>query len=242
MQSTLKRCLSFVLALVMVLSLLPGQAFAAGTEEHDHDHASEQESTQTQSVSTETEESEALIALRAEIAAHVEELGITPDMPDVMLLYAYGNHASYEEAQASVTKLDEFEQKAMQLSKAEQKILAAEENTKLCIRYRDVVAEAYGVQTIADCAVAGVKFETQSTNSNVTANDTKVTATVKGNDGGCNGTDTANTMVLYITNTSGTAGAVSFDIALTNVNKIVVGDANGNPTSESLKEIKKYTK
>ena len=172
----------------------------------------------------ESGESEALIALRAEIAAYVEKLGITPDMPDVMLLYAYGNHASYEEAQASLTKQDEFIQKGMQLSEAEQKILLAEHNTKLCIRYREVVENAYATEVLANCTVNGVKFETTSSGASVSASGTTVTATVSGKDGSCGGSGTAATMDLYVTNTSEEAGVVSFTMTKTNVNSIKGAD------------------
>jgi len=188
------------------------------------------------------EETVTIDSLRAEIAAYIAALGITPDMPDQLLLYAYGNHESYEAAQASLTKQDEFIAKGMLLTEEEQQILLAETNTKLCVRYREVAENAYATMVDAECTVEGVKFATTSTNSNVTASGTTVTATVNGKDGSCGSSGTAYTMVLYITNTTGAAGAVSFDMAMTNVNSIYVGDANGNKTSESLAGLTKYTK
>ena len=123
-----KRALSFFLAMIMILSVVPVQAYA----EEIHDHQDEGIVVTSEPVEAPTEApteapaepagGEALIALRAEIAAYIEKLGITPDMPDYMLLYAYGNHASYEEAQASLTKQDEFWQKGEQLSAEEQQI------------------------------------------------------------------------------------------------------------------------
>ena len=215
-----KRIVSLLLALIMIFSVMPTQAFAA--EAHNHEEGTTADS-----------ESEALIALRAEIAAYLEQLGITPDMPDVMLLYAYGNHSSYEAAQASITKLDEFEQKAMQLSVAEQKILAAEQNTKLCIRYREVVEEAYGMQTMAEFTVSGIKFS--ATTGNLTESNGSITASVKGEDGACGGSGKTATMTIYIKNTSGAAGSVSFAMTQTSVNSIKAGN-------EDIKGKSSYTK
>ena len=215
-----KRIVSLLLALIMIFSVLPTQALAE--EVHDHEEGT-----------TAVSESEALIALRAEIAAYIEELGITPDMPDMMLLQAYSNHESYEAAQASITKLDEFEQKGALLSVEEQEILRSEQNTKLCLRYREVVEKAYETEMLAEQTVSGVKFATTSTNSNVTLSGTTVTATVKGNKGSCGSSDSANTMALYITNNN-EAGFVSFTMTMSNVNQITVdGVSYTGKTSET---------
>ena len=235
-----KRVLAFVLAMIMIISVVPAQVFAAEVHDHENEvHTEEFDQTRVPAV---TGESEALVALRAEIAAYIEELGITPDMPDQVLLAVYNNHLSHEAAQASLTKQDEFLEKGKLLSEAEQKILLAETNTKLCQRYRNVAGDAYALELMAECTVNGVKFATNSKNSSVKVSGTTVTATVKGNDGGCNGTDTANTMVLYITNTNAVAGAVSFNMSQTSVNSIYVGDANGKSTGESLAGLTSFTK
>ena len=237
-----KRVLSLLLALIMVLSVLPFEALAE--ENHDHSHEGEtivtseptegepseepeeEEASSEEEIPAGTVESEALVALRAEIAAYCEELGITPDMPDYMLLYAYGNHESYEAAQASLTKQDEFKQKGALLSKEEQDILLAEENTKLGLRYREVVEKAYGMESLADCTVNGVNFATTSGGATLSESGGTVTATISGKEAsGCDKYE-SRTMTLYITNTSGTAGTVSFNITKTDVNSITIDGAD----------------
>ena len=219
-----KRLFALFLAMIMIISAVPTQAFAAET--HDH-----------------REDSEALIALRAEIAAYIEELGITPDMPDQYLLYAYGNHESYEAAQASLTKQDEFMEKGKLLSEEEQQILLNEQNTKLCIRYREVVAKAYETELLAEATVNGVKFATTSAESSLKNSNGTITATVKAATSGCTTiTYTASTMVLYITNNSTEAGAVSFDMEQSKINSIYAGGADGKSTGENLAGLKSYTK
>ena len=235
-----KRALSFILALIMILSVMPTQALAE--ENHDHDHENES-SVNSAPIKNPTNpgESIALVTLRADIAAYIEKLGITPNMTDTMLLYAYGNHESYEAAQASLTIQDAFMERAMQLSKEEQQILYAEENTQLGLRYREVVEKAYGVQLLAGGSgkVEGVEFS--ATTGTLKVSGTTVTATVKGSGSDCDGYKSSE-MTIYITNTSGAAGAVSFDMAMTNVHSIYVGDKDGKSTGESLAGLTKYTK
>ena len=189
-----KRALSFFLAVIMIVSAMPMQVFA----DDGHDHGEESSVPVSTTSSAQAGESEELIALRAEIAAYIQELGITPDMPDQYLLYAYGNHSSYEAAQASLTKQDEFLRKGALLSEAEQKILLAEDNTKLCQRYREVAESAYGTMAIANFTVNGIKFENSGgsfSNSNGT-----MTAQVNGSDKGTCSDASAASMTLYITN------------------------------------------
>jgi len=202
----------------------PEEEPAEESEEEPAEEPEEEPAEEPAEELTEFGESEALIALRAEIAAYIEELGITPDMPDQLLLYAYGNHESLEAAQASLTKLDEFEQKGMKLSEEEQQILMAEQNTKLCLRYRDVVAKAYETEVLANCTVNGVKFETTSDGASVSASGTTVTATISGKAGSCGGSDSARTMVLYVTNTSTETGVVSFSMTQSSINSIKGAD------------------
>ena len=220
-----KRTLSLLLAMIMILSVTPLQVFAAELSD------------QAQETPSVSEESAELIALRAEIAAYIEGLGITPDMPDQMLLYAYGNHTSYEAAQASLTKQDEFAEKAMLLSEEEQQILLEEHNTKLCQRYRKVAEEAYAMQVITECTVGDVLFSNSS--GSMSSSGTTVTASVSGSSS-CGGS--AATMIIYITNNAAFSGAVSFNMTQNSVNSIFVGDESGNATTENLKGKVSYSK
>ena len=225
-----KRALSLFLAVIMILSAVPFQAFAA--EPHDHSEENSVTNSESASTSADAGESEELIALRAEIAEYVDELEITPDMPDQYLLYAYGNHNSLEAAQASVAKADEFEQAAMMLSKEEQKILASEDNTKLALRYIEVAEKAYETMAASEYTVNNIKFS--NSGGSLSESGGTLTATVKGEDGSCGGSGKTASMTLYITNTTEGEGTVSFNMTQTSVNSIVVGTASGAATSESL--------
>ena len=57
-----KRSIAFLLAIIMVFSLVPVQAFAAETDEHDHDHDSEIVATPTETVPLETEHEHVFVA------------------------------------------------------------------------------------------------------------------------------------------------------------------------------------
>ncbi len=216
-----KRIVSFVMAMVMMFSLLPVQAFATETGEgEDHVHCEvcgehecvccevcgqaecvcPEEETPVEDEPVEepapTGESEALVALRAEIVAYIEELGLTPGMSDQMLLYAYGNHESLEAAQASLTAQDEFRQRAAQLlTKEEKQILLAEENSQLCIRYREVVAKAYATEEVSltNQTVIGKVTVTTSGDGSSSFKDGTLTVPVTGGKSGCDDvTGTAN--------------------------------------------------
>ena len=234
-----KRTLSLLLALIMILSAVPFQAFAEESHEHpDESIVATSETAETpeetleetpEEILADSGESEALIALRAEIAAYVEELGITPDMPDQLLLYAYGNHESYEAAQASLTKQDEFVQKGMLLSEAEQEILLAEQNTKLALRYREVVAKAYETEAAANNSYNVGQLTISNNGGNLTNNNGTLTATAKSSSKeGCTGgvTWTTVTMYIYIKNTSDVEGVVSFNMEQYTINSIVAGSEN----------------
>ena len=70
-----KRALSFILALIMILSVMPTQALAE--ENHDHDHENES-SVNSAPIKNPTNpgESIALVTLRADIAAYIEKLNL----------------------------------------------------------------------------------------------------------------------------------------------------------------------
>ena len=231
-----KRALSFFLAVIMIVSAVPMQVFA----EDGHDHGEESSVPVSTTSSAQAGESAALIALRAEIAAYVEELGITPDMPDQYLLYAYGNHESYEAAQASLTKQDEFLRKGALLSEAEQKILLAEDNTKLAQRYREVAEKAYATEVIANASFEVNKITISNNGGDLKNSNGTLTATVAGtSEKGCTGsiTYTAATMYIYIKNNTGEDGLVSFDMEQTSINSIVVGSENIKGTGNYSKNL-----
>ena len=262
-----KRVLSFILAMIMVFSAMPVQAFAEDLHDHEIEELivtsepaaaavevveevleeeSEEEPDEVvveileeeveeeivEEIYEETEEDVTIDSLRAEIAAYIEMLGITPDMPDQYLLYAYGNLGSYEAAQASLTKLAEFVEKGKQLSKEEQKALLNEPNVKLCERYYEVASNPYGTAaTGGEVTISGIKFSTSGTFSSEAGN---VTVSATASKDSC-GDYTAASVTLYIKNVSGEKGTVSFDMTQNNINAIAVGN-------ESIKGNAKYSK
>ena len=241
-----KRVLSFVLALIMILSVMPGRALAA--EEHDHDHESEEILTPSKAT-----ESEALVALRAEIAAYIEELGITPDMSDAMLLNAYRSHKNYEAAQASLTIQDEFEKKVReQLSWKEQKILYNEENTQLALRYREVVTRSSGIQLMVASEtsynpVEQVKVSYSNENATSQMDDAgKITFTAEATStgSGCDTKYTATTLVVYIESVNEAASGLSKELLYMKFLQGVpiVGAAGGAYDVVYMKKVGEYAK
>ena len=116
-----KRALSLFLAVIMVLSAVPMQVFA--TDNHDHEEQSnavdsisteapeETSEEVTEEASEESGESEAMIAvgIQQHLVGHIR--GNTQIVEICCNFCPQGNHTSYEAAQASLTKQDEFMEK-----------------------------------------------------------------------------------------------------------------------------------
>ena len=135
-----KRTLSLLLALIMILSAVPFQAFAEESHEHpDESIVATSETAETpeetleetpEEILADSGESEALIALRAEITDYIETYGLTPDMPDSVLANVYFA-LDVDQAQAAWTDVEEFQDQGMELTLEERALLLEEQNSKL---------------------------------------------------------------------------------------------------------------
>jgi len=108
--------------------------------------ATETVSTEATEIKTETEstaaptESELVLQLRSEAASYIETYGLTPDMPDQVLADIY-TALDGEKAYAAWNKLNELLALAEGLTQDEADALLAEENTKLCQRFYNIIIQ-----------------------------------------------------------------------------------------------------
>ena len=199
----IKRSISLVLALVMVLSLMPVRAFAAGTE-HDHDHAAD-------------------TALSAEATDTVQSVYQQPQaLADALLLKYLGTTTITEEE--ILWAVDAMDEHAIYSAKAEieamiepfsklsdvERLNFAEVNPAFVIFTGNIVLwEPEPIMLLA--ASGGIldgQITVSDTLSNVSVSGNNVTVTVKGG-GFLN--DSTKTNTVSVTNTSGSIAVVSFN-------------------------------
>ena len=183
-----------MLVLIMVFSMMPGHAYAAGTDHHDH-------------------------AEDMELGAGIGDTAQLQAMADAFLMKYLGT-TSVAAASADAMSPDELrnaqdELYAMigPLSELDESQLHAfaEENPAFAVFSEQVMAA--DVDDVIPLATSGTVLNGQitvtDTASNVTVSDGTVTVTVKGSGGLTSGSTASNTVT--VTNTSGATAAVSFD-------------------------------
>ena len=201
----IKRSISLLLVLIMVLSLCPVQAFAAGTEEHDHhDHTAE-----------------------AEPAAETTEPEQLQAQTDALLLQVLGTATASEEMARSAA--DAMDLDTLHSVKAEllplidqlrqltdEELQAFGDRNPAFVAYADAVmaAEDAGVMPLATSGtVLDGQITVTDTASKVTVSGSTVTVSVSVTGGLLSSNSASNTVT--VTNTSGGLAAVSFDYSCT---------------------------
>ena len=223
-----KRALSFFLAMMMVLSVMPVQAFAEEAHDHQDENvvvtseqnevtAEESEETSEEEPeeepgeeTTEPGESEAMIALRAEVAAYVETYGLSADMPDSVLIDVYFA-LDGEQAQAAWFGVEDFMAQGMELPLEERKVLLDEQNTKLVKRFYEVMERINSPMLLADSTfypVEGISVMVSGTTEKAEESNGTITVTMKGTSS-C-GVDGYNSADITITNTSDKKSVITF--------------------------------
>ena len=230
-----KRILSALLVLVMVFSMVPAQAFAE--EKHDHDHGDSTAVTEQQGgdefetpglsdseLTIQSQESAQMLRLRVEAAQYIDAYGLNADMPDSVLRDLYSNLYGTEQM-AAMNAVEQMLSSGSQLSNEEQAVLLEEQNTKLVLRFYEVIRRSNSVELMAavenyskvflDGAIQvdasrttteGGKCETDDATGAVVVTVTGYTAK-----NSCGGTDNKTTnATVYIKNTSGKKGTVTF--------------------------------
>ena len=199
-----KRFFSFLLAMVMLVSMVPFQALAA-----EHDHAYETEGSQSMSA-----ESELLVQLRTEIEQYIDTFGISHDMPDGVLANVYFG-LNGEQAMRAWYGVEDLIARGQALSAKEQKALMKEKNSRLVERFYNVMQQ---VNSASPLATSGSWDPVTGINVNVSgATDTthsqgEVTIKVTGSSNTSCGTttDSSKTATAYIKNNTGAEATLSF--------------------------------
>ncbi|MBR4056838.1 MAG: phosphodiester glycosidase family protein [Oscillospiraceae bacterium] len=236
----MKKSFSFLLVLIMVVSMLPMQVFATGEESHDHDHENEIESVvdTTEPVTEPGAESDgtdvALIdQVRGLIDDYIEKFEISSDMSDTELVNHYITFDG-KKAQAAWEDYEAGYALAQGLSQEDADILLAEEDTQLVMNFYKQLQVLYGIMpvansdtiTLADNITFWVNADATPT---VTNEGGTYTITYTGYSSGC--TNYQGSAKPRIKNASGKSVVVSFDWAQGSGN----GDfkINGTTTNET---------
>lgn len=235
----MERCLSFLMAVIMVLSLMPVSALAAEEETHDHTHET------VEPAANENEESAA-----AETTVPAEESNpviedIQYDMDSILDWYIGTSDATAEEVPALCALMDE-----MSLNDAAREIIGlvgdleyalddglvtesqvqalAERNPDF-MAFNDYVmsnaTNGYNASVLAETGshtpVTGVTVGVSGATDNSMSSGA-VTVTAKGNGGVWGIGASAKTATITITNDSGSKATVSFDWKATSVNELKI--------------------
>ena len=206
MNSMLKRSFSFLLAVIMVLSLAPVQAFAA---ESDHDHGS-----------------------TAESVTHSEEIQYFQEKIDEMLDWYLDDSAETEEEIAekvaqmtgddiwmAQVEIADIEAEAEELLTEAEITALVEANPKLTVFAEELDKNATGVNLLTTVTVLDGKVSvTDSANSNKVSNGT-VTVTAKGS------LFSKKTNNITVTNATDAQATLSFDYTVSSANSFKIAGA-----------------
>jgi len=212
--------------------------------------ATETVSTEADGIKPETEstaaptESELVLHLRSEAASYIETYGLTPDMPDQVLADIY-TALDGEKAYAAWNKLNELLALAEGLTQDEADALSAEENTKLCQRFYNIMAQINMPMVLAETTgpfypCDGIKVTVSGTIASGSWNDPEVTVSVKATSshGSCDGTKyTANTATITVANIGDKTATVSFAWTATDVNNLKIDGTEYTEGSGSFSKL-----
>jgi len=223
----LRRCLSFLLALVMVFGMLPTQAFAVESDDHTHEHSEEPAAQSSEAESGASSTETPVDEVRREVSEYLERYQLTADMPDSVLADVY-IRMNGQEAMAAWYEAEAIREKGEQLSEAEIETLRSETNSKLAARFYNVMVKlnfpvlaATNSYTPVENLTVGVTDATSDTMS-----DGKVTVSVTGAAGsGCGG-GTAKEAKITIYNEGTGPANVSFDWARTESSTSATGSVS----------------
>lgn len=224
---------------VMVYSITPSEA---ATEQYERNQeelnilgVQENIDGNNSIISAHGEEDDLLVLLRSEIAEYMDTYQISPEMPDQALANAYFVLDS-QKAKAAWNTANELLTQANRLSEEEADILLVEKNTKVCLRFYDIMVrinEPVLVETHTPCTDVTVTDELGTTKM---GEDGAITATVTGKSNGCGGTD-AQTETITITNSSKNQATVSFDWSATDVTELIIDSTKYTGTSGSFSKV-----
>lgn len=219
-----KRCLSFLLALLMCVSMLPVQARAE--EAHEHDHAEGTESVaeaETADNAQETlPEEDAVRQVQAQIDAILDRFKITEDLTDEQIA-DHAIDAEEEDVRITQEEILLLEQDAAFLTEVQ---FAALERVELFSDFMSVFEELYTVNAVASQTVTVLDGQVEITDSRGTgsASGDTVTITVKAGDWGFWG----KTNDITITNATGKKIKIGFNYSASNASELTIAGNTAN--------------
>ena len=212
----MKRSISLLLALVMVLTMMPLHALAAGTEHHDH--AAETESAAQSLYQQLQVQADALL---------LNYLGTTSltDGETRTAVDAMDPGSIRQAADEILAMVDPF----ARLTETQLQLFAVENRTFAAFSARIMAAESTAVMPLAASGtVLSGQITVSDTASNVSVSGSTVTVTVKGSGGLTSGSTSTNT--ITITNTSGSTAAVSFDYSCSATGTFTFSESSNSGT------------
>ena len=219
-----KRALSFFLAMVMILSAVPVQAFATEEDLHaDHDHEI-------------VAEREQVIQLREMADAFVEKYELTPDMPDDILwdiYFAMDDDRAFE----ALIDMEDMVFLYEELTEDELTNLSKETNPKLVVRFYFVMQKGLnpGVSTYASTKsatpISYANKITVTSDSDFDYTDGVISASAEGSDGCMGVAASSGVVTLKVNNTYGKPVEVSFDVNVKHGSLSGVSQSNGKVTA-----------
>ena len=198
-----KRCICMMLALVMVLSMMPTGALAAGAEHHDHTSDTEIAAEVPESAQTVYQQIQEMTD--ALMRKHLGTMSMTDEMVCVAVeaMDRDSSGEAMDEIRGMIGLLS-------QLSEAQLQAFADENPAFVAFSEKIMAAEVGEIQPMAASGtVLNGQITVTDTASKVSVSGGTVTVTVKGSGGLTGGSTSSNT--ITITNTSGSTAAVSFD-------------------------------
>ena len=207
MQCTIKKCLSLVLALVMIFSLVPVQAFAAEDAGHDH--------TEDSTIIAEPVITDPVRAIQSRIDSILTQYGITADMSETDI----GNAIFANDVEAVLATMEEIPALENDAAALKEEEFASLQNLDAFGNFVGVLNSLTEVMSIKTVTVLDGKISVADTANSISASGNTVTATAKGS------LFSKKTSTITITNDSGSTAAVSFDYTATAANKLTMNGA-----------------
>lgn len=241
----LKRCFSFLLAVIMIFSMVPATAFAA--ENDGHDHADESIASEPKPEATDAEPAPEVIAAPTEQAVELKDrinavlllYGITADMTEDQIGRAI-NAKEWSVNKPVIAEIKEIEAMADAATEAEAAYVMAYADVETFARFLSVWKPMFAVAMAAASGthtpVTGVTVSVSGATDNSMSSGA-VTVTAKGSGGIFGYGASAKTATVNIYNDSGSKAKLSFSWTATSVNELKIDGTKYTGSSGSFEKV-----
>ena len=230
-----KRVVSLLLALIMIFSVMPTQAFA--TEAHDHEEEGAVAGSEQTEVSTTP--SELAVDLVNRVNAIVEDYGINADMTEDEIFDAM-YEKSDDELFATMDEMDALSEAAEAADAADELYVGLHANLEAYGKLADAMNQLREIALFADSGshkpVAGVTVGVSGATDNSMSNGA-VTVTAKGSGGIFGFGASAKTATITVYNESGSKAKISFDWTANSVNQLKIDGTVYSGSSGSFEKV-----